>query len=256
MHDQCVISIVSHGQSTMCNLLVRDLLEHCTDTFSELVITHNISEPDCDPNLIDQLVDSNRHKYTHIKNIRVLGFGANHNQAFKAAKKPDYFLILNPDLRFDSDAIKPMIEAMQNNSELGLVAPKVLEQDGRLANSARNLYTPLEIFSHRDQSRQVKTLLKPAWFAGMCLLVRGAAMRQIGGFDERFFLYGEDFDLCARMRLAGWQIAQVPTASVVHHAQRQSHKDLRFLRWHLRSMMRIWSSPVFWRYKRLLSHAK
>jgi len=71
------------------------------------------------------------------------------------------------------------------------------------------------------------------------------------GFDERYFLYYEDVDICARLNLAGFPVAVLPECTVVHHAQRSSHRSLRYLRWHISSMMRFFMSPVYRELKRL-----
>jgi hypothetical protein len=76
----------------------------------------------------------------------------------------------------------------------------------------------------------------------------------VGGFDEGFFMYCEDFDICARLRLAGWPLAFMPQVQVVHAAQQLSHRSLRHFRWHISSLARMWSSANFWRYRSLVPH--
>jgi GT2 family glycosyltransferase len=79
----------------------------------------------------------------------------------------------------------------------------------------------------------------------MFMLIPAAVFRKIGGFDERYFLYYEDVDLCARMRLGGYDIRLCPNAKVIHEARRQSHRDLRYFRWHLASILRFFFSKPF-----------
>jgi len=86
------------------------------------------------------------------------------------------------------------------------------------------------------------------WLAGMCLIVRSSAFAAVGGFDERFYLYLEDADLCLRLQLAGWRIRQIDGATVIHAAQRASHRSFRHLRWHVASLMKHWLSRAYWRY--------
>jgi len=87
--------------------------------------------------------------------------------------------------------------------------------------------------------------------AGFFMLFRSAAFRSLGGFDERYFLYYEDFDLCCRLRAAGHAIAWVPQARVVHDARRTSHRNARYLVWHASSVLRFFSSPAYRAAKRL-----
>jgi N-acetylglucosaminyl-diphospho-decaprenol L-rhamnosyltransferase len=86
------------------------------------------------------------------------------------------------------------------------------------------------------------------WLAGMFLLVRSDAFRASGGFDERYFMYSEDAELCLRLQLRGGRIRQVPAARVVHAAQRASRRSWQHFRWHVTSLLRYWSSGTYWRY--------
>ena len=80
------------------------------------------------------------------------------------------------------------------------------------------------------------------------LLVRSAAFRASGGFDERYFMYSEDAELCLRLQLAGGRIRQVADARVMHAAQRASRRSWQHFRWHVTSLLRYWSSATYWRY--------
>ena len=81
----------------------------------------------------------------------------------------------------------------------------------------------------------------------MCLVVNAQAWRAVQGFDERFFLYCEDYDLCARLYNAGYSLVVDDATCVVHDAQRDSHRSSRHLRWHLESLAKVWLSAAFWR---------
>jgi GT2 family glycosyltransferase len=83
----------------------------------------------------------------------------------------------------------------------------------------------------------------PDWAAGMFLLFRSHDFRLLNGFDERFYLYYEDVDICTRAWNAGMIIVACPFVSVVHKARRESHRNLMFLSWHLKSMARY-----FWKH--------
>ena len=82
------------------------------------------------------------------------------------------------------------------------------------------------------------------------------AWRELGGFDTRYFMYGEDVDFCLRLQLAGWRLARAGGASVIHAAQRVSHRSGRHLAWHLRSLLRLWTSPVYASYRRMQASGK
>jgi Predicted glycosyltransferases len=84
------------------------------------------------------------------------------------------------------------------------------------------------------------------WVAGMCLLIDSAAFRAVGGFDERYFLYCEDYDLCARFYNSGYKVVLDQGSRIIHDAQRGSHRSKRYLYWHVSSLLRVWSSRAFW----------
>jgi GT2 family glycosyltransferase len=234
------VSIVSHGQLE----LVRPLLEQL-DRFSrvltaKVVLTLNIPEPDL-------LAGASwGFEIERIENAAPMGFGANHNQAFEHCATP-WFLVLNPDIRFDRDVLAPLIAQAAPDS--GLLAPRILEPGKPVPEQHRAIITPLEIVSRKRPGYPIPAV--PAWIPGLFMLFRTDAYRTIGGFDERFFMYGEDFDICARLRLAGWKLQIAEELSARHDAQRASHRSRRHLYWHVTSLLKVWSSASFWRYWRL-----
>lgn len=87
------------------------------------------------------------------------------------------------------------------------------------------------------------------------MLFRAEAYAAVRGFDERFFMYGEDFDICARVQLAGWRLQVGEQLRARHDAQRASHRSSKYLYWHVTSLLKIWASGAFWRYRRLRRQA-
>jgi GT2 family glycosyltransferase len=79
----------------------------------------------------------------------------------------------------------------------------------------------------------------------MFMLFTRETFEAVGGFDERYYLYYEDVDICARLRMAGKEVVLCPTVQVIHDAQRQSHTSPRHLAWHLASMLRFFTSAPF-----------
>jgi len=100
----------------------------------------------------------------------------------------------------------------------------------------------VKAFGGSDGSYPVTLGIKPfcpEWAAGMFMLFRSRAFCDVNGFDEKFFLYYEDVDICARMHKVGQKIVVCPSATIVHDACRASHHHWRYLRWHLASMIRF-----------------
>jgi GT2 family glycosyltransferase len=87
-------------------------------------------------------------------------------------------------------------------------------------------------------------LIYPDWVAGMFMLFESNSFMTLQGFDESFFMYYEDVDICKRLHLHGYKLAVDPNTFIIHNAQRDSHKKINYFFWHIRSMIRY-----LWRYK-------
>lgn len=241
------ISVVSHGQSKLVAQLLQDIERYCRGATLHVTVTHNIPEPLCfDP-------DRFRFPLHLLRNVSPQGFAANHNAAFRHGQREypcDYFSVVNPDIRFSSDPFPELLRCL-GDGRAGVAAPLVQNSEGRIEDSARRFPTPLRILakafgkSSNPDHAVDRGAVSPDWVAGMFMLIPTEIFGRVGGFDERYFLYYEDVDLCARLRLAGYDVRFCPNAHVVHEAQRQSHRDLKYLRWHITSVMRFFLSPVY-----------
>lgn len=190
-----------------------------------------------------------------VRNRSPAGFGANHNAAFGLAKG-SHFCVLNPDIRLTADPFPALLDALEDPS-LGVAGPLVRGESGQIEASSRRYPTPLYILrkalvgppAHPDYAI-ADAPVSPDWIGGMFMVFRTETYREIGGFDERYFLYYEDVDICARLRDRGYDVRLIPAASVVHEARRDSHRRLRYLAWHVRSMLRFWRSDAYRRTRR------
>jgi GT2 family glycosyltransferase len=232
------LSIVSHEHGALVHELLRDI-ERSREPV-EVLLTINVAEP------LPFRPDSFRFPVKLILNPEPRGFGANHNAAFRQSGG-GYFCVLNPDIRFDSDPFPALRQALENET-VGVAAPVVLSPAGEIEDSARKYPTFLSV-SKKAFARS-PTLdyvigdepFSPEWVAGMFMLFRREVFARAGGFDERYFLYYEDVDLCRRLNRLGYRAQLVPAARVVHDARRHSHGNLRHLLWHLASLLRYLSS--------------
>jgi GT2 family glycosyltransferase len=144
-----------------------------------------------------------------------------------------YLLFLNPDARLDEAALGALVAVLRDDAGAGLVAPRILDDDGSLSWSLRRFprlrstYAQA-VFLHRvfPLAAWTDELIRdpaaydragaPEWVSGACMLVRRSAFAAIGGWDERFFLYCEDTDLCQRLWDAGHAVRFEPHATVHH----------------------------------------
>ena len=239
------VSVVSHGQGQLVAALLEDLA--CCQNVSAVVLTQNIPEDDipCPASLQPRLrVIGNEHPR---------GFAANHNQAFKFCET-SMFAVLNPDIRLRGDPFPQLARALEM-SFVGLVAPAVRNPSGDLEDSARAFPTPLRLLRKLIGLGDGRILTESAtpqdvdWTAGMFLLFPASVYRELKGFDEGFFLYYEDVDICARLWRSGRHVILHPNVTVIHAAQRASRRKLRYLKWHLSSMLRYFVKHA-WRLPR------
>jgi GT2 family glycosyltransferase len=239
---QVTVSVVSHGQEALLGHLLGDLAQHVSQSVQRVVVTHNLSSDG-----VLWREGEAEYFYRQIYNKNPKGFGANHNSAFCHCDT-EWFAVVNPDIRFESDIFKELIaQAMPNDVALG---PALFDPERNEVAPNRGLLTIFEII--RKRYIKQKPIENIVWLPGAFLLIRAEAFRRVGGFDERFFLYAEDFDLSARLKLAGGGLRFVSDVQVTHAAQRSSHIKWRYLRWHAVSLMRLWATPSFWKYRALL----
>jgi len=140
------------------------------------------------------------------------GFGPANNQAIKKSAGR-YILLLNPDTTVRADSIQKMVTYMNSHPDVGLAGPAVVNPDGSRQDSVSMRYP-----GQRHTRGELDSLPgKIACVLGACQIVRSRLLHEIGGFDEDFFLYGEDQDLCLRIRKKGFAIGQAVDAVILHH---------------------------------------
>ena len=239
------ISVVSHGQIDLIVKLFDDIATYLSLDQLEVILTLNL------PETLPFLESDYAFLKMIIRNQNPKGFGANHNQAFSHATG-GFFCILNPDIRFNTDPF-PVLLVSLNDLTVGVVAPLIFSADEQLEDSARKFPTPFKIVCKALGGCKghdyviTEHAIQPDWIGGMFMLLPSKIFAQLAGFDEHYFLYYEDVDLCARLRLLGYEIVLNPQAQVFHYAQRTSHANFKYFRWHLRSMLRFFVSSVYWR---------
>lgn len=168
-----------------------------------------------------------------IQNRENAGFGRACNQGIAAATG-EYVVLINPDTVVERDFFERMEDFFEGHPKVVLVGPRILDAEGKLQLSARreisilsgllgrtSLLTRLFPKSSfvKNQFPAVSELESPTavdWVSGACMVARREALTKLGGFDERFFMYFEDADLCRRVREAGWLVYYLPEVEVVH----------------------------------------
>ncbi|AYH45316.1 glycosyl transferase [Azoarcus sp. DN11] len=200
----------------------------------QIIVTCNVPEP------LHLPVDA---RIAGIDNTVPAGFGANHNAAFAQCVQP-YFCPLNPDVEFREDPF-PLLLEMLRRRRAAVVAPLVKSPTGEIEDSIRRFPTLQSLFAKvlggddgRYHVADGQDEFFPAWVAGMFMLFRSEDYARLGGFDERFFLYYEDVDICARAWQRGMRVLACPRVAVIHDARRGSRRSAQHFGWHLASLLR------------------
>jgi len=217
---------------------VRDLLRAClrslplTDPQTEIIVVDSASN-DGTP----QMVATEYPSVRLIASTDNLGYSRGNNLGLERARG-DYLLVLNPDTEIVGAALNEMCAYLDAHPAVGALGPQLVSADGTPQSTRRRFPTPLTAFFESTwlQPLAPRALLdryyardltadQPVevdWVVGAALLLRRAAYEQVGGFDEIFFMYSEELDLCRRLKAAGWRIAHLPSARIVHHEARSS----------------------------------
>ena len=238
------ISIVSHGQISMVYDILKNIEELQLGSDVELIITLNINEK--------IQIEFNKYSYPIliIKNLSPKGYGENHNNAFLKSNGY-YYCIMNPDIRLEINPFAELIEIINNNT-VGVCAPMVLNTNGELQNSFREFPTLFKIVkklfvTKKNDYPRKNELFEPDWVAGMFMLFRSSVYKEISGFNENYFLYYEDVEICARIKQFGYKVVYVPYCNVIHQGQYASRKKFRYLIFHIKSMIRFLLEIKYWK---------
>ena len=236
------VSVVSHGHNEVVQSLLRRLCETHGGWIDQCIVTHNL--PDAP---LQAPAGGWPFRFTEVFNREPAGFGANHNRAFVNCAS-DFFCVLNPDIDLTGPELWQALVRQAEIPGTGLAYPVLLNPDGSRQDNERETTTPAALLERHLLRRPRRRL---DWVSAAFWLVRAPVYRQLGGFDENFFMYCEDVDFCLRLQLAGWHLRRADVA-VVHHAVRSSRRSGLHFAWHVRSLMRLWTGPVLRRYQAVL----
>ncbi|MDR3366000.1 MAG: glycosyltransferase family 2 protein [Prevotellaceae bacterium] len=198
-------------------------------------------------------------KIVYIFNNANLGYGRAHNMAIRKSieKRTKYHIVMNPDIEVQPRAIEKLVEFMDSNATVGLTMPKILYPHGGIQYLCKLLPTPVDLIFRRffaftswAKRREEKYELRAInyeqahfdipFLSGCFIFLRTDILEKIGMFDEKFFLYMEDVDLCRRVHQVS-QTAFYPAVSVVHSYAKGSYKNYTLLRHHIHSAIKYFN---------------
>lgn len=268
--------IINHHRTTETLLKCLDALKREIKTVEyEIIVTDSEAEEG-----MAGLISRKYPDVLYVGNLKNAGFSKIVNPAIEKARG-DYFFIINADIILKNEkSLIDMIDYLEKREDAGVVGPKLLNIDGSIQQSYFREYTPLTIlarrtlfgktsfgkkyldrFSYKDKTGGLNEPLKVDWLMGSALLLERKRFEKIGGkFDERFFMYFEDADLCRRFREAGFKAVYYPSAEMTHYHAKASVGgkgifDI-FGNWltrvHIASYLKyLWKWKIEWRFKRV-----
>lgn len=218
--NNLTISIVNYNAGEYLVGCLRSLEKVQSETNFEVVIVDNAST--------DQSAKVAQEKFPKViflYNKQNVGFGRAHNQTLKKSKT-EYLLILNPDVEVGAEVLRRSLEYMEKNYNVGALSPKIVFQNGKTDLAAhRGFPTPwasLLYFLGNDSfyhltGKNTETVHEVDAITGAFFLTRKRVLEEVGYFDEDYFMYGEDIDLCFRIKKAGYKVIYFPATEVIHY---------------------------------------
>lgn len=251
-----IVTVIMNHLSVLKDMLESLFITTKPSVSFELIIVDNCST-DGSANYIKEHYPS----VVLIENKKEQGFAKNNNDGAKVADG-NYILILNPDITLINNAIDVLYDYIKTNPSVGIVAPKLLNPDLSLQYSARKFISLkvlfIRIFTKGKDDIHNKAVqhylmydsvcdgpIEVDWCMGAALLFKKDFYFELGGFDEKFFLYVEDADICNRCWKAGKKVIYLPQAEVIHMHQRSS-KNFNKKTWiHLQSFFYFFKKNHF-----------
>lgn len=250
----CVVTYNSCDEiRNVLNSLVNSRIKESLDVY---VVDNNSSDE------TNTIVEKEFPQVNLIKMKENVGFGAGHNQVISKIESK-YHIIINPDINFDSNILEGLSEYMDKNSDTVIVSPKILNQDGteqylpKLNPKIRYFlggrfekYGGIFAKWRAEYTRSNETFTEPTeieFCTGCFMFTRTSILKQVGGFDERYFLHFEDADLARMMKQKG-RIVFHPDYKVYHLWKRDNVKSNKVFIIALQSMVkyfRKWGLSIF-----------
>jgi GT2 family glycosyltransferase len=217
-----------------------------------LTVVDNSPAPDLD----STLDDLPRAYHFYGENV---GYGRGHNWAIFNAPGSKYHLILNPDVTIPPQTINLLVTFMEKNPDVGLVCPKVLNNDGSTQFLNKRYPTLFDLFlrrfvpksfHHLTQHRLDQYEMRDIVYDNICyvecisgcfMFCRTEVLKSVGGFDDRYFMFFEDFDLSRKIQESGYRTVYYPHATVTHLWERASHKSLKMTMVHIQSAFKYFN---------------
>lgn len=252
-HPTMVISIVTYNSKHIFDVLDNLKKEIGNEPNIRVAVFDNNSSNEF-RNQLKQYSDFANITFYHENN----GFGFGHNYNLLNADEK-YFLIFNPDIIVTKENLYNMVTVMENDESIALLVPKVLNEDGSIQHLMRRRVTVFDyalrfipfdfvkkLFAKRLATYECRDIPQDRLVdinmgSGCFMLIRGDIYKEINGFDERYFMYFEDTDLCLMLKKRNRRVVYTPFSFVVHFYERGSHKNWKLFKIFVKSMVKFFN---------------
>lgn len=254
------VVIVTYNSADVISNTLESIFKYFVTFEYEIIIIDNNSSD----NISEIICKFNTNRIKLIKNKYNVGFAKANNTALEICTG-DYILILNPDIIITSKTnLSFLINELNKDNNIGVVAPKLLYENGELQESARNFPNPLLLlirgsglerffkkfkfyknYLYLDIKNDSSVIVE--WVIGAFILIKSNKLQQINYFDEKYFMYYEDADLCLRLLKNDYKTLYVSKCEAIHKYQRESAKKIfsKLKYYHIKSIIRFFRKHFF-----------
>ena len=251
MHYDLTISIVTYNTNKEELLKVLQCLEKIKVN-KRIFISDNSENQD----IKKVIEDLNSNQIEYIFNNSNKGFGAGHNVIINKLLNKEldskYHLVMNSDVYFEEDVVEKLLDYMSNHEKIGQIGPRITGKDGTLTYSCKLFPTPLNLIMRRfiplkkivekmDYDYEMrwynyKNIVEGALLSGCFMLLRTEVFEKVGKFDEKYFMYLEDYDFCRRIG-EKYEVIYYPKVEIMHKHAKSSYKSRKMLLIHIKSAL-------------------
>lgn len=202
----------------------------------------------------------NDDRIEYIFNNANKGFGEGHNRIIKKVagdpKLSEFHLAINADIYFKENTIEKIVEYMKEHEEIGQIGPKITDLEGNFSYTCRLFPTPMNLIFRRflpfksivdrmDYDYEMRwanfeKIMEVPILSGCFIFSRTVVLKEIGGFDKRYFMYMEDYDLCRQIGQK-YKVIYYPEVEIFHEHGKASYKSKKLMMFHIKSAIKYFN---------------
>lgn len=239
-----MISIIVIEFHSLCEIgaLIQSLSEKADERYELIVSSNSLYPQDVQKKIVS---DTPTAKW--IFNNLNGGFAYGMNEGLKIARG-DILIVMNPDVKIKT-SLDSMMRYITENSQVGIIGPKVVDEVGIIQDSFRHFITPWGFFLRqlgwiKDKGKlhvkDFKDPIKGDWVIGAFMMCRRDFYEKVGGLSDDYFMYCEDMDWCKRAHLAGYDVVYYPDTIIEYKGTRAARKSWKYAKIHLKSLFTYW----------------